>query len=414
MKTWITYLTSLFLALATALLLGDTTWILPVLSSLNSLAVNTGLLLALVMTVFSLPGAIASLRKDRAGGKLVSTSVAWALVTSVLLPLFTALISSAFPVVFPVSTTAGSGTIAPQYVTNVFQSAYQTTFSGNLALILSVSDSFLLPVVILAFIIGLALKPSADVIKPAYITINSFSEVMFRIARALNYFGYIFAYFTAGYFFTLIYQEKTFFVDAAFSAMAVITPAALTLILLPVLYEIFTKGKGNPFKSLYRNIASQVMALTSGNYIFTLPFMQAGERYNDGVQKRIAASSSPLYYIIGHGGSASVATFCIISVIANVTGEPVGLPFCLVIALFCALASFAGSLACGFEIMFITVAALRMLNINLYSAEVTMLGLLPLLSGLGCLIDSQIAILGASVSARRMGVDMNPSYKDIL
>ena len=196
MKTWITYLTSLFLALATALLLGDTTWILPVLSSLNSLAVNTGLLLALVMTVFSLPGAIASLRKDRAGGKLVSTSVAWALVTSVLLPLFTALISSALPVVFPVSTTAGSGTIAPQYVTNVFQSAYQATFSGNLALILSVSDSFLLPVVILAFIIGLALKPSADVIKPAYITINSFSEVMFRIARALNYFGYIFAYFT--------------------------------------------------------------------------------------------------------------------------------------------------------------------------------------------------------------------------
>ena len=64
MKTWITYLASLFLGLATALLLGDSAWSLPAFGTLYSLAVNTGALLALAMVVVSTTSAIASLRKD--------------------------------------------------------------------------------------------------------------------------------------------------------------------------------------------------------------------------------------------------------------------------------------------------------------------------------------------------------------
>ena len=43
-----------------------------------------------------------------------------------------------------------------------------------------------------------------------------------------------------------------------------------------------------------------------------------------------------------------------------------------------------------------------------------MLGILPLLSGLGAIMDSQIAILGANMTAFKAGVDITPSYKDIL
>ena len=100
-------------------------------------------------------------------------------------------------------------------------------------------------------------------------------------------------------------QEKTFFVDAAFSTMLVVTPIILSFVLLPVIFEAFTRGKKNPYKILYRNTASQLTALTSGSYIASMPYIMAGERINDGVQKRIASTTSPLYYIIGHGGSAA-------------------------------------------------------------------------------------------------------------
>ena len=36
------------------------------------------------------------------------------------------------------------------------------------------------------------------------------------------------------------------------------------------------------------------------------------------------------------------------------------------------------------------------------------------LSGLGAIMDSQIAILGANMTAFKAGVDITPSYKDIL
>ena len=108
MKSWITYLTSLFLALATALLLGDTTWILPLLYGLSDVAVNVGSLMALVMVALSTSSAVASLRKDRMGGQVVSSSILWALFTAILLPLFASLVAAAFPVAFPVSTTAGT------------------------------------------------------------------------------------------------------------------------------------------------------------------------------------------------------------------------------------------------------------------------------------------------------------------
>lgn len=414
MKTWITYLASLFLGLATALLLGDSAWSLPVFGTLYSLAVNTGALLALAMVVVSTTSAIASLRKDALGSKTAGISLLWTLVTALVLPLLTGLVAGAFPVAFPVSTTAGSGSVSSTYVSSVFVNAWQLTTSGDPVLFLSAADSFLVPVVLLALIVGWALKPDADIIRPAYITMNSLSEVMYRIARAISYFGYILVYLTSCYMFTMTYQEKTFFVDAAFSALLVIIPLSMSLIVLPVLYEIFTGAKGNPFKTLYRNIACQAAALTSGNYIFTMPFTMACTRYNDGVQKRIASSTSSLFYLFTRGGSASIATFSVIALIASVTGAAVDIPTCLLIALACALMSFVASLSSGFEIMFITIAAMKVMGIDLYSAEVTMLGLLPLLSGLGTLVDTQIALLGSAVVARRSGVDVCPSYKDIM
>ncbi len=415
MKTWISYLAALFMGLATVLLLGDTLWFLPVISCFHSIALSAGTILSLLMIIFSLTGAVASLCKDRAGGKLVSSSLIWGLVCAILLPMVSAMLCVAFPTVFPVSSTAGGGSVSPTYLASVFKDAFNITFSGNMAsYLLYAAADFIIPVIILAFVIGLALRPTADVIKPAYITINSFSEVMFRLARTLNVFGFIFIYFTSCYTFTVVYQEKTFFVNARFSLLMLAIPLILALGVLPLLFAIFTRGRKNPYKSIYRNLASELAAFTSGNYIFTMPFLMAGERHNDGVQKRIAVSSTSLYCIIGRGGSAAVATFALLCVITNVTGTPVSANVAAIIALCATLASFASCISRGFEIMFIVVAAMKLCNINLYSAEITILGLFPLLSGLGCLLDCIIAVLGATIASKKLGVDLTPPYEDIL
>lgn len=415
MKTWITYLTALFLALATALLTGDSFWSYAVFSTAGTIAVSFASVLALLMMFVSLAGAAASLRKDRAGGKVVSSSLAWGILCTLLLPLLCALLSLVFPFSFPVSSTAGIGSVSDSYVPSVFISSWNLLFSGNVADVFSNAQSLLFPVILFAFIMGWALKPDADVIKPAYITVNSFSEVLYRLARALSAFGYIFAYITSTLLFIEIYQEKTFFVDYNFSLCLVLVPAAFSLIILPVLFEIFTKGKRNPYKILYRNIAAQVCAFSTGSYIVTMPYLMAGERYNNGVQKRIATSTTGLFYFAGRGGTAALSTFAVIGILTNVTSAPLSAAQTLIIAAACALCSFTGCFAgAGMEVMFITIASLKILDINVYSAELTVLGILPLISGLAALLDSQIALLGASVCSRRTGTEVIPPYGDII
>ena len=116
MKTWITYLAAFFLALATALLTGDFSWSYTVFSTAGTIAVSFASLLAVLMVLISLTGAVASLRKDRAGGKVVTWSLLWGIVCTIMLPLLTALLSTVFPFSFPVSSTAGIGTVQDSYV----------------------------------------------------------------------------------------------------------------------------------------------------------------------------------------------------------------------------------------------------------------------------------------------------------
>jgi hypothetical protein len=84
------------------------------------------------------------------------------------------------------------------------------------------------------------------------------------------------------------------------------------------------------------------------------------------------------------------------------------------VAAMCAAVSFGSSLNIGYEVLFISVVAVRFLDLNLYGAEMTLLGLLPLLNGAGVLIDVLVGGLGASASCEIMGTAAPSPYKDII
>ena len=414
MKTWITYLTAFFLGLATVLLLGDSSWLPGAFTWLSNAVINIGCLLSLLMVAISFTSAVASMRKDHLGGRVTSWSLLWSVITAFVLCIVAALAATFFPTAFPTTSTTGAGTISADFVTSSVALAANVTVSGNMMQYIAQSGSFLLPVILLALVIGCALKPNADTIRPAYITLNSLSEAMFRLARAFNVFGYLGIYITSTWFIESIFQEGSFFTDPWFALMLVCMPLFLTLVVLPVLFLIISKGKMNPYKVIFRNIPAQVAALTSGSNIFTMSFLMSGERHNTGVQKRIAAGTVTIHHVITRAGTAAIATFSILALVPVVTGVTMPLSGALLIATACALASFISSLSGGFELMFITVAALGMLKTDLFSAQVAMLGMLPLLGGLGALVDSQTALLGGALASIKSGTSINPPYKDAL
>ena len=78
------------------------------------------------------------------------------------------------------------------------------------------------------------------------------------------------------------------------------------------------------------------------------------------------------------------------------------------------LVSFISSTSLGTETALITVLTLNILGINLYGAENAIVAFMPLLSGIGSLIDTAIAMLGASVVSSAAGTDIEVPYRDTI
>ena len=415
MKTWITYIAALLMGLATALIFGDSSSALSVISGLSSFMVNLGVCIAIPVLVVTFASGTASLRKDRMGGKAISASILWALATTIVFSLAAVILSSLFPVSFPVTSTAGNPQeMLSNHVSYMLSSGYSALYPRNVFLTLASSTYFIVPAVIVSWILGIALKPSSDIIRPAYTTMNSFSEVMYRISRTCTVYGFFLVFASSAYSFLSLYQEKTIQAAPRFAVMLASGAVVLAAAFIPLLFAIFTGFKKNPYKVLYRSLPAAIAGLAAGNSVSILTIEESTARYNLGVQKRISSVAVPVLSIIGKGGSAFVAAAAMISLFQATTGNAPTLSVMLMAAGIAAIVSFASSFAVGTEAIFITVLTLRILGINLYGAENAIVAILPLISGIGIMLDAIIATAGSNIAATFVGTDIDVPYKDIL
>ncbi|AEV29687.1 Na+/H+ dicarboxylate symporter [Sphaerochaeta pleomorpha str. Grapes] len=415
MKTWITYLAATALGLAATLLFGDMETFRQAMYTITALFVQVGGFVLIPLVFFGFSSGIASLRKDAKGAVFARTSILWSIISTLLLAICGALAFRLFPVSFPASSTAGTD---PSVIKTVASQSISTLFNSMLPVnpfySLSSAESFLLPVLVIACIFGYFLKPNVEVIRPAYVTMNSLSETMFRLARSYAMIGHFFIFFASSYWFSRLQAEGTIFVSAKFLLLLMIATVIVVLGILPLLFSLLTKFKVNPYRLIYRMLSPAIAALFTGSIFFTSPMTISLSRHNLGCQKRVSATAVPLYTLIGRGGSAMVATASISSLLYAALGTiPTG-KVLLFVALCCAGVSYASSLYLGYEVFFIAIIALKWLKIDLYGAEMTLIGIMPLLNGIGVLIDSFVAALGTSYTCQRMGTRVETAYPDII
>ena len=414
MKTWFTYIAAVIFSLATAFLFADYQIALSTFSLISTYLLRIGTLITIPVIVFSFSSAIASIRKDRLGGYVASSLISWSLITSIILPLVPALFFYLYPSAFPVTSSAGSsGDLVGYYTEYAVASNLNALSIVNPFNTIATASSIILPLVILSWIFGLFLNPSSDTIRPAYAVMNSFSEIMHKIARFYTVYGYIFAYFALTNLFLSAYVEKTVIAVPSFLFMLLAITASIIFVVLPLLFAFFTKFKKNPYKVLFLNISSLILALSSGNILSSIPTNMTCSRQSLGVQKRNAVSSSILFSLFAKGGSAAISTFLILTLITAMGGvvDPVTTVF---IALSSSVASFISFTSFGMESIITTYIALKMLNIDLYGAESALLSVLMITNGLSSLIDAAIMAMGTKVVSVMTKTDIEIPYKDYI
>ena len=407
-----TYFVAALLGLSTCLLFGSNGTVPGVFETITSVLISIGMYLLSPIILFSFPAGIASLGKDKLGGKFSDRVVTWTLLSSIALPLVAALLFFIFPSPFPVTSGAGSeGDIAGRYIEMASNEALSSLLVHNPTYTMLFSVKFILPLVLVAWVFGLALRPKSDIIRPAYAVMNSFSEVMMKISKVMTLFGFVTVYFASSNFFMTIFNDKSIFVSPAFLFLIVLVPLVMLLIVIPLLFLIVTGGKANPWKCLSSSLSVLFHSLFTGNIIASGQVMISIERHNLGVQKRIATTATPIFSIFMHGGSAAIATITTLSLIYAFTNT-MDISVVMAVALISIPISFASSPFVSFETVMIGYAATKLLNIELYGAESAIFAILPLVNGIGTMIDASLQTLGAKAVAVKLRTSLEVPRKD--
>lgn len=389
---------------ATAYTFSSSTPLLKMMSAATSFLTGVAALLFLVVSFVTIASGTASLRKNRLGGRTVRITIFWAVVTTLILSMLGVILANGIPQIFPVSSSAGGNYTE---VLSSFTSSTDALDSG------SIIGKFFLPLVFAAFILGAALTPSSDVIRPAYTVMNSFSEAVYRIQRTAAYFGAFYVYVAGTAFFLNIWQEKTAFVSPEPFVALALSVLLVIMVVLPLIYAIFTGFRKNPYGVVGRGLAGLLTAFLSSNIYASSLMGESLSRSNMGIQKRISSTATPLSILIARGGTAFVSTLTTVTLLKTL-GAEISTFALVILALTISGLSLVSSFFPGVEIAVVSVFAIRFLNINVYGAEAAIVALLPILNGFAIMIDVLISFMASAIVGARTKTDAKIPLKDTI
>ena len=389
---------------ATAYTFSSSTPLLKMMSAATSFLTGVAALLFLVVSFVTIASGTASLRKNRLGGRTVRITIFWAVVTTLILSLLGVILANGIPQIFPVSSSAGGNYTE---VLSSFTSSIDALDAG------SIIGKFFLPLVFAAFILGAALTPSSDVIRPAYTVMNSFSEAIYRIQRTAAYFGAFYVYVAGTAFFLNIWQEKTAFVSPKPFVALALSVLLVIMVVLPLLYAIFTGFRKNPYGVVGRGLAGLLTAFLSSNIYASSLMGESLSRSNMGIQKRLSSTATPLSILIARGGTAFVSTLTTVTLLKTL-GAEISTFALVILALTISGLSLVSSFFPGVEIAVVSVFAIRFLNINVYGAEAAIVALLPILNGFAIMIDVLISFMASAIVGARTKTDAKIPLKDTI
>ena len=419
MKTWLTYLAAAAFGLAFELTFKNSAGYTAFVSFMTEVVLKLGIFIVFPLAFFTMASGTASLSRRRGRTTYVWLStILWALFTTVVLSIISAFLFRVFPAAFPATTTlpadAGQASQMEALMASLTESRLSAAnpLSINAFLNFIKSADCLLPVILVALIFGYAVRPTSEIIRPAYITLNSISEVMFRLARKIAGLLWIGLFFISGSWFHQLWTDGSIYRSWRFVVLCCITVLGMLFVVIPLVYAVMTGFRRNPYRQIIRLFSAGVASFFSVNYLFSQTSLYTDCRINLGIQKNVVSTALPLHSILTKGGSALVSAMCTCSLFVALTGSLPTPVQTITLALACTIASFVSCLHAGYEVLFTTTFALGLLKVSLSGAQFAIIGILPLLNGMAMLLDIMLAGLGTSFTACHLKADCRLAAED--
>jgi len=419
MKTWLTYLASAAMGLAFQVVFKESSFFYSFVNFMASMTLKLSIFMVFPIIFFSMTAGTASLGRKKGSNSFVWLSTFfWSLLTTIILSIVAAIAFSFLPRAFPVVDSTSLGSIQDSTLYSTFSEltasrlALSNPLSTNSFLNLVKTSDALFPIMFFALVFGYAIRPTSEVLRPAYHVLNSLSEAMFRLSRQTAKALWIAIFFIAGTWFESLWQDGTVFASFEFITMLCIVGFGTFLIIIPLIYAIATGFKRNPYRQIIRLLSAATAAFFSVNRLFIVPSLYTDCRVNLGIRKNVVSTALPLHSILTKGGSAMMGTLCSCSLVLATSGTMPTILEMVTIALTCTLVSFASSLHSGYEVLFCISCSLGLMGLNVSNSISSIIGILPLINGIALMFDTLLAGLGTSFTACNLKADCNIVKED--
>jgi len=383
MKLWIRYLVGVIIGIALAILLpeagGDTAGRF---EQLSRIAANIGRYLLFPLAFFSVIIAIHDLHEDRKALSVLGLTVGATVVAGLgLVVLGVGLMLLLSPAPIPVVIEEARAATIP-----TLNELVHAVFPANAFSVLAGDGRHLLPVVVLALLVGAGLirdKRFASLLADVF---DGFARLFYRLSTVIvETIAVLLVALTAA----LVYESGTAIDYGFYGQLFLVVGFTVAVIILGIypLLAYLLGGRWNPFPWLYGMVAPGLAALASGDVFFSTPTLMRVGRESHGVKRSVGGVVYPVAAVLARGGTALVAAMTFVLVLRSYS--PLELAVADVL--------WIGGAAFGASFLLATVPAHGVLVLLAFMSGAFRAGIgdaflivmpaIPILGGLGALLD---------------------------
>ena len=336
MKTPYRYILGIIIGLAAGFLLQANDSVSTILAVAVDLTVRLSRYLLLPLLFFSLPVAVTRLRRLNTLGPLLRRSVLAALTASAALTIVgTVTVWLTGSIRIPVV----PGTL-PDIPSTGLDFFIRNTLPLNSFTILTGKSSFLLPVLIPAFLLGWHMFHDKEIAEPAYNFFDSMSRILYRANRYILVImpGFLMILTAA----MVIESRKIVEFQRFLPVLSIIS--LISVILIFVIYPFIlwlADRRKSPWKALAGMAGALIPAFVSGSPLFNYGNLTRHLKENLNIPRHSAALVAPAYLMFARAGTAMISAICMLTIIRSYSSLEITLFQASWTALFSFLISFA-------------------------------------------------------------------------
>jgi Na+/H+-dicarboxylate symporter len=379
MKIWIKLLVGSVLGLIAGLAIPPSAQ--GVFNQIASFLIGIGRYVIFPFIFFSLGIGTSELRQERRLARVYLSAFKYlALSTAVLIVLGTISVLVFPPERVPISVEAGKA-----FPVASLMGGLTAIFPRNLFSLFASSGDFLIPIIVLAFLLGMNLDFDRQLTRPIVQIFDSLSRIFYHMnSLIVELFGIAMIAITAAWIMQISHQSL-----GTYKQILIILAVDVVVVIFGVfpgcLYLLGVKQ--SPYKWLYAAAGPAIAALFTGDQYVSLGILTKHGKESFGVPRMIGSAVYPLFASLGRAGSAMVASVSFILILRSYSSLEVSFFQVLWVIAFSFIVSFVLGSVPGSGAFFAIFMLCNLYGKGLQEGYLILKAIAPLLVSFGAIID---------------------------